>query len=171
MRVVIDFVLKGRQIHKFYLIWLLFYSTSGTGHMAAPGHKHVITIEWWWLVTNVRYRSHKSNRSGTFGTAFILKYCNFPGWYFETQGTVHGHSSCAVFWLILGIRLSSLWHVLIKNSIKLLILRWPFLALRETLRSHLGYALKGLRADGSADVSSVREVTGHRSKYALGATC
>ena len=30
---------------------------------------------------------------------------------------------------------------------------------------------EGLRADGSADVSSSREVTGQRSKYAPGATC
>ena len=44
---------------------------------------------------------------------------------------------------------------------------WP--AHRETLQSHLGYALKGLRADGCADVSSVHEVTGHMSKYASGA--
>ena len=33
---------------------------------------------------------------------------------------------------------------------------WP--ALRKTLRSHFGYALKGLRADGSADVNSACKV-------------
>ena len=42
--------------------------------------------------------------------------------------------------------------------------------LREILQSHLAYAPRGLREDGSVVLSSVREVTGHRSKYASGAT-
>ena len=46
----------------------------------------------------------------------------------------------------------------------------PRPALRKTPRSHLGYALKGLRAGGSVGVSFVREVTGLRTMCAPGAT-